>query len=239
MIKKVNIPPNVLNDLSKSKVLALFNTYGDKTEMYVQETNGQITAFFGGFESGFSLSATKYADFQELDGFFSVLNAEVFCENDIADHLNPKAKTKCHIMRLENEINGTFFHNKISDIYNVLKMGSDGDIELPPFEFWYPDFCLRFNHNSAEYSLCEKAVAVCGFMTKDASLITGVAVEKDFRGQNFGKNAVAGLVTAIKTKYKNSKIYAASSDKNVPFYKKCGFVLDSEYAVLRYGSEQK
>ncbi len=239
MIKQVCSPLKDFYGLSAVRVSALFNTYGDQTEMLVQETNGQITAFFGGFESGFSLSATKHADFQELDGFFSLLNAEVFCESDIADHLNPKAKTKCHIMRLENEINGTFVHAKISDVYNALKIGSDGDIELPPFEFWYPDFCLRFNHNSAEYSLCEKAVAVCGFMTKDASLITGVAVEKDFRGQNLGKNAVVGLVTAIKTKYKNCKIYAASSDKNVPFYKKCGFVLDSEYAVLRYGSEQK
>ena len=236
MIKRVNLPQGDFSGIAMLRINALFNTYGERAELYVQETNGEITAFFGGAQSGFSLCANDKADFSELDGFFEFLSAEVFCEGAVAEKLAPKSKRLCNVMRLTDDLKGCSNHSKISEVYDALKMGVDGDIELPPFDLWYTDFCLRFNHNAAEYSLQNGAVAVCGFMTSEASLITGVAVDGTLRGKGFGKKAVANLVAAIKEKYKDSEIYAASSEENKLFYEKIGFVFDFGCAVLRYGS---
>lgn len=236
MIKRINALPSGFEGLPKLRIEALFNTYGEKTEMYLQETDGELTAFFGGFQSGFSLVANNKADFFELDGFFSFLSAEVFCEAEVAEKLSPKSKRYCNIMRLTGNLTGEVKHSKISEVYRALQKGADGDIELPPFDLWYTDFCIRFNHNSAEYSLCENATAVSGFMTEKASLITGVAVDSENRGKGFGKQAVACLVAAIRQKYKFSEIYAASSEENKAFYENLGFEFDSLCAVLGYGS---
>ncbi len=236
MIEKVNLLPPGFDGIPRLRIEALFNTYGDNTELYVQKADGQLTAFFGGAGGGFSLCATLDADFSELDSFFSLLGTEVFCERYVAEKLSLGTKKHCNIMRLRNNLSGNISHSKISEVYGSLQKGTDGDIELPPFDLWYTDFCIRFNHNSAEYALLTNAVAVCGFMTEKASLITGVAVDPAKRKNGYGKQAVADLVTAIKEKYKLSEIYAASSDQNKGFYENLGFVLDSECAVLRYGS---
>ncbi len=236
MIKTVNLPSIDFGGIPMLRINALFNTYGEKAEIYVQETYGEVTAFFGGAGSGFSLCANEKADYSELDEFFAFLGAEVFCESDTAQKLSPKSKRFCNIMRLSGDLEGAVSHSKIGEVYNALSKGADGDIELPPFDLWYTDFCIRFNHTAAEYALLENAVAVCGFMTQKASLITGVAVDPQKRGKGLGKKAVADLVTAIKEKYKNSEIYAACTDEKLPFYEKCGFSYCEKCAVLRYGS---
>lgn len=218
------------------RISALFNTYGDRTEMYIQETNQKTTALFGGYQSAFSLCVMDDADFSELNSFFEFLGAEVFCELDVAQKLTSAQMTVCNIMRLSCDLEGRINHSKISEVYGVLEKGSDGDIELPPFDLWYTDFCLRFNHTAAEYALLENAVAVCGFMTDKASLITGVAVDSQSRGKGLGKKIVADLVTAVREKYKNSEIYAAATDEKRAFYEKCGFEFDSRCAILKYGS---
>ncbi len=216
------------------RISALYNTYSSNAEIYIQKTDGQITAVFGGYQSGFSLAATNNADFCELDSFFKLLGAEVFCSLSVADQLDYRQKTECNIMRFAANAEGSVKHSKISEIYPLLQNGADGDIELPSFDLWYTDFCLRFNHKSAEYALHDNAVALCGFMTEDASLITGVAVKKEQRGKGYGKRVVEDLVTIVKKTYKNSKIYAAVSDEKIGFYEKCGFIFDSKCAVLKY-----
>ena len=236
MIKRINALPSGFEGLPKVRIEVLFNTYGKNVEMYAQETDGELTAFFGGFQSGFSLFANDKADFSELDQFFAFLSAEVFCEAQVAEKLSPDTKRSCFVLRLTENLNGEVKHSKISEVYKALQKGADGDIELPLFDLWYTDFCVRFNHNSAEYSLCENAVAVCGFMTEKASLITGVAVAPESRGKGFGKQAVSSLVAAIRQKYRFSEIYAASSGENKAFYENLGFEFDSLCAVLRYGS---
>ena len=236
MIKRVLKPPKSnFGGVAFLRISALYKTYGERTELYVQECDGVVKALFAGYQSGFSLCADKTADFSELDEFFTFLGAEVFCEGEIANRLKPYKKTQVFIMRLEacSELVGAN-HSRISEVYEALSFGADGDIELPEFDMWYTDFCLRFNHGVAEYSILENSVAVCGFMTETASLITGVAVKPSKRGKGEGKRAVVSLITAIKEKYKNSEIYAAASLPKIPFYEKCGFVFEENCAVLKY-----
>ena len=233
MIERVyKLPRKNFDGIAFFRIKALYNTYGEKTELYVQKKNGRITALFGSYQSGFSLCAENNADFSELESFFKFLKAEIFCDTETAEKLEGFSETTCNIMQLKTVEKGEISHGKLSDVYDALKKGEDGDIVLPSFDLWYTDFCLRFNHNSAEYSLIDGAIAVCGFMTSEASLITGVAVEPDLRGLGLGKKAVTSLISAIKEKYKNSEIYAASSSKNIPFYEKCGFVFIGQCKVL-------
>ena len=237
MIEKVLKPPKkAFGGIAFLRIKALFDTYGENIELYIQRVNGRITALFGAYQSGFSLCAEPLADYNELQSFFSLLRAEVFCEAHVAEKICGFRKTECNIVRLTEALSGNVSHAKISNVYFALQKGEDGDISLPPFDLWYTDFCLRFNHNAAEYALTENAVAVCGFMTEKASLITGVAIDPEKRGKGLGKKAVADLVTAIKQKYNKSEIFAACTDEKLPFYEKCGFSYCEKCAVLRYGS---
>ena len=233
MIERVyKLPKKKFQGIEFFRIKALYKTYGEKTELYIQKKNGRITALFGSYQSGFSLCAENNADFSELESFFKFLKVEIFCDIETAEKLEGFNKTTCNIMQLKTFNKGEISHGKLCDVYYALKKGEDGDIVLPSFDMWYTDFCLRFNHTAAEYALLNGAVAVCGFMTNEASLITGVAVDPNIRGLGLGKKVVTNLVTAIKEKYKNSEIYAVSSNKNIPFYENCGFVLVGLCAVL-------
>ena len=128
---------------------------------------------------------------------------------------------------------GVELHGSIKSVYDMLLNGQDGDIDLPPFEYWYTDFCLRYNHNAGEYALSENAVAVAGFISEGASLITGVATKKEARGNGEGSRCLKALIHNIRTKYPKSRIFSATTAAH-DFYIKNGFVQSDECAILKY-----
>ncbi len=236
MISKQSGLPEGFCGLPYVRIKALYNT--KFAEMFTQTVNEEITAVFaspGG--NGYSLCAKENADFSELDLFFKMVKAEVFCETSVAEKLNYKKCITVSSLKLEGFKTEKISHGKISDIYEILTFGSDGDIKLPPFDSWYPDFCLRYNRLAAEYSIINGAAAVCGFMTDEASLITGVATEKDKRGSGLGTVALRSLCTAIKEKYKNSEIFVTATDSAKKFYIKNGFREVGKVAILTFFEE--
>lgn len=235
MIKRAKVLPiEFSGDIQYARIKAIFNTYGDNAEIYIAEANGEVTAVMGSAGgSGFTLCAKETADFSELQSFFSFRGAEVFCDFRLADRFQSKRRD-VSVLELCDFEKTEISHSKISDVYKVLEYGNDGDIELPEFSLWYTDFCLRFNHLAAEYACLENAAAVCGFMTDEQSLITGVAVMGGQRGKGLGKKAIMSLCTAIKEKYEGSRIFAAVSEDNLNFYLKCGFKKVDSAAILNF-----
>ena len=232
-----NLPENLPENVVTARIKALYNAYSDSigVDVFVQTVEGKTTAIFGGMDGSYSLLTFQNADFEELNSYFSFLRATVFCDEKVAEFLNCKEKQASSLFEWDQESNTTQNdgHGRISDVYEALKNGEDGDIEMPDFDLWYTDFCVRFNHGAAEYSLVDGAVAVAGFMTDFGALITGVAVPKKVRKSGFGSQALKLLLSNIKKKYPRSKVFAATNNA-AGFYIKNGFKSIGKVAVCKY-----
>lgn len=230
-------PESPPQNIVTARIRALYNAYRDSVgiDIFIQKLNGEVTAVFGGMDGSYSLHTFKNADFEELDSYFSFLGATVFCFETTADNLHPEKAEKSELYELiaEAECVENDGHGKISDVYEVLKKGEDGDIEMPLFDFWYTDFCVRFNHNSAEYALLNGATAVAGFMTDFATLITGVATPKESRNSGLGSIVLRLLLSNIKKKHPKTRVFAAAKNAG-DFYIKNGFVKADKVAVCKY-----
>lgn len=235
--RRESLPENLPQNVVIARIMALHNAYCDSVgvDIFVQRVEGQITALFGGMDRSYSLFAFDNADFDELDSYFSFLGAVVFCFSDTAEKLHPKLTERSELYELMAEVEGVKDdgHRKISDVYNALKNGEDGDIKMPPFDLWYTDFCVRFNHGAAEYSLLSGAVAVAGFVTDFATLVTGIATDKGHRKNGLGSRALNLLLSNIKKKHPTSRVFAATKNAG-EFYIKNGFAKSGEVAVCKY-----
>jgi hypothetical protein len=231
------LPENLPKNIITTRIFALHNAYCESVgiDIFTQIIDGEITAIFGGMDGSYSLLTFENADFEELDSYFSFLRATVFCDEKVAEFLNCKEKQVSSLFEWDQESNTTQNdgHGRISDVYEALKNGEDGDIAMPDFDLWYTDFCMRFNHGAAEYSLVDGAVAVAGFMTDFGALITGVAVPENARKSGLGSGALKSLLSNIKKKYPNSKVFAAT-DNAAGFYIKNGFKSIGKVAVCKY-----
>lgn len=132
------------------RIKALFNTYRDRcTEFYTQIKDGYVTAVISRLGVGFTLRCFDGADMAEPESFFSFFGGEVFCSAGDAEGFCRFEKKLYKLFRLcekptERESFGKT--TPISELYGLLWQGSDKDIALPPYEEWYPDFCIRVNH---------------------------------------------------------------------------------------------
>lgn len=238
MIKRVKDLPFIpLSSVVGLRIKSLYNTYGRTIlDVYCQSDGDKITAVMAVLGSGCTLAAERDADFGELDSFLQFLGAEVFCDAWMAERFEFCSCETVNLLQWRGETVGAVNEQvvKISEIYNLIKNGEDGDIELPCFDEWYADFCLRLNHGNAEYFSCGQAVAVAGFVTDGEALITGVAVELRHRGKGLGRIAVEGLVSKLKAKDPDITVYVCATDKTVEFYEKIGFKFAGQVVVLRY-----
>ena len=241
MIERIeSLPETLEKSIFTARIEALLNTYRNSigVELFTQTVKGELTAVFGGMDNSFTLICLNNADFDELNSYFSFCNAMVFCDGDVSERLNARRINKALLYEFSKEVKPTDFpyengRGSITDVYRLLKKGTDGDIDLPPFEFWYTDFCLRFNHNSSEYFIVENAVAVAGFVTEGYSLITGVAVDSSDRKKGFGKTALSGLIHNIICKYPQSKIFASTVNAG-GFYEALNFKHCGNVAVCEF-----
>lgn len=218
-----------------ARIAASAAAYGENAELYVQKNGGEITALMGGVTlGGLSLCMNEFADTDELSSFFKFFGCRVFCGVDDAVHFNVKKEPIPLLMFKGDTPPDGVMHGRIVDLYGKLCFGADGDIDLPDQDGFYADMCIRFNHLAAEYSILERAAAVCGFMTRDVSLVTGVAVSREYRNGGEGRAALMSLVSAVRQKYPDTKIFAAAREGNVGFYEKCGFERNGYAAVLNF-----
>ena len=238
MIERIEkLPDGLPENVVTARINALLSAYRDSVgiDIFTQTVDGQITAIFGGMDGSFSLELCGKADVEELDSYFSFLSGTVFCDSVTADALHCEDKQYSDLYELTDltEITDSDGHGRVSDVYDVLKTGEDGDISLPPFDLWYTDFCVRFNHGAADFALCDGAVAVAGFVTDQNALITGVAVGKSDRKKGRGTKALKTLLNNIRKKHPSCRVFAATQNAG-GFYIKNGFKKVGRVAVLKY-----
>ena len=238
MIERIEkLPEGLLENVVTARIKALLSTYGDSVgvDIFAQTVDGKVTAVFGGMDGSYSLELCDEADLEELNSYFSLLGAMVFCDAATADALHCEDKQYSDLYEFVGDVvaNDGDGHGRISDVYHVLKMGEDGDIALPPFDLWYTDFCVRFNHGAADFALCDGAVAVAGFVTDQNALITGVAVNTADRKKGRGTKALKALLSNIRKKHPRCRVFAATQNAG-GFYIKNGFAKIGKAAVCKY-----
>ncbi len=238
MIKRIEkLPLGLPENVVTCRINALCKAFGGSVgvDIFSQTVNGKLTAVFGGMDGSFSALVFDDADIEELNAYFSFLGVTVFCLDDTAEKLQ---RSDCEIsdlyeLKTQAEMTDSDGHGRISDVYSALKKGEDGDIALPPFDPWYADFCVRFNHQAAEYALTDGAVAVAGFVTGQNALITGVATDAAFRKTGRGAEALKTLLSNIRKKHANCRVFAATKNAG-GFYIKNGFKSIGKVAVCRF-----
>lgn len=215
------------------RINAIANAYGERAEIYGQfcgDTQTAVIAVCGGCTA---VTFPGY-DADELSSFFSFLGKEVFCNTETAEEIKAEYKEYPVLEFFGEFLNDESEEVKLSELYLLMNEGADGDISLPPFEHWYPDFCTRYNHAAAEYAVSGGAAAISGFMTVEGALVTGVSVPKGMRGKGLGKHTLLCLLSRIKKRYPKASIFAVADKANVPFYEKSGFKTVSYIAVCKF-----
>lgn len=241
MIKRISslpsFPKATDNDLLHLRLEVLNSVFKrNGFEVYALQDSGKTSAVLGKFGCGVTLLADENTDFLELDAFFSLFGCEVICECQIGAKLKPKAFRNVNLLEYKGDCFTVVDSKevKLSSLYALLQNGLDGDIVLPCFDDWYTDFCRRYNLGAAEYYCDEHSVAVCAFKNNEAALITGVAVDKAYRGKGLGVAAVNGLIAKLREKNKAMIIYTLADDKTVGFYESLEFKKIKKYSILNY-----
>ncbi|MEG1886913.1 MAG: GNAT family N-acetyltransferase [Oscillospiraceae bacterium] len=221
----------ILSDTALVKIKSLARAYGFNCpflDFWQQDNSALIARFYGEF----IIAASESSNFAEISEFFCMLCAkEVFCSLKTATALNYKNYKKYNELslfeKLADSSNST--ENDFKKIYNKLLAGTDGDICLPSFDDWYVDFSHRIRHKTARVFCLEKAVAITAFETDDKALITGVAVNKLFRGQGLGRRVLHGICSKIEADDKTPMVLA--NDDLTAFYIKHDFCITSQMAI--------
>lgn len=109
------------------------------------------------------------------------------------------------------------FSPQTDEVYEILKMGEDGDITLPERTAFMADLSHRMRHGTAVAAVYKGTACVVPYISEGGGLICGVSAGQS-RGQGFAGMCVAAAV------YKVEKpCFVICREALMPFYKKYGF----------------
>lgn len=227
------------NDSALVKIKSLMGAYGCSYAFlsfwFQKSAIGQITAAICRFESSVIISATNDADFEELLQFVNVIAyGEIFCKRDLCSKLNLNVLYDCDELRFarNSAVQGDSNNIGFTEVYEILKSGSDGRIELPPYDDWYVDFSHRLRHGSARICAVEScSVAITAYETDKAAIISGVATKPECRGLGHAKAVVLGICQMLQADGKVPIVLVVGNMAD--YYRKLGFKKTSEFAVAK------
>lgn len=157
-------------------------------------------------------------DPQEVRNFLSVIGVKgIICSVDAADKLGfPYAEYKVMKSTLGTAA-AADFSPKTDEVYDILSLGADGDITLPPRDAFMADLSHRVRHGTALACTFKGTACVVPYITDCAGLICGVSAG-NARGGGF-----AGICVAAAVKKVGKPCFVICKDSITNFYKKYGF----------------
>lgn len=225
-----NIRYNVINAVYQNK----FSFAG----VFCQILDNETTANICFLDGNFTVCTSDNADFQEITSFLKMQGAvTIFAEKNTAQKLGMTIKSTFSALilkrdKLPNNMQKTAGDKEhFRDAYNILAADKSGNISMPDFNSWYSDFCIRYNHGYAQYTVENGCAAIAGFVFEDSALITGIAVPTEKQGQGFGTSILESLETKL---YNAKEIYVCTNENTSVFYEKNGFSKYGEYCIGDY-----
>lgn len=117
-------------------------------------------------------------------------------------------------------------HTPYKEVYEILKDGFD-----IAFDDWYTDTCHNVRHGVSEVLTLEnKATAQKMFDIDGISLISLVAVKKEYRGKGYGGRLIRAISAEL---CRQSSVFVICEDELVPFYTKNGYTFKNNCIQIR------
>ncbi len=178
-------------------------------------TDGYMTIYGEDFES------------TELRNFINAVGARGFsCSRSAAEKLGYEHTVYNILKSTKGLAAPANFAPSCDEVYDILSLGTDGDITLPERTAFIADLSHRIRHDTAAACVYKGAVCVIPYMTDTGALICGVCA-----GENRG-NGFAGMCVAAAIHNAKRPCFVLCSDKLLPFYTKFGFVKTGENAQI-------
>lgn len=240
MIKLLNNTEilNSFTDICGVKLQTLAISYGlDKSfcTFWAQENeNSEIIAVIGKFCSAVTVSA-KQCDEKELVEFIKCIGfSELICPSALARYFEGFSEQYINCVEKavypSDRVPENFSLDDYLKMYSILTESSNEAIRIGKFDDWYVDISHRIRHKGAAAVLSEYGCGIC-LLSKDATIINGIAVSEKDRGKGWGKEILLNLENIG-----NSKISMAFClDSELPFYLTCGYKLKEKYSLISKG----
>ncbi len=229
-------------DITAQKAACLYGLYDGDTSLFLcwhQIISGKITAVLFTFGGTLTVSCIVGAEPGEIFDFAKFLGyTEFYCTGASARILGVKPQTERKIMRfsggqvpVKNNFNSSA---ALDEIYTLLKNGADGEINLPPREYFYTDISHRMRHGAARVKYCSGAIAITSVENKNFALIGAVCTAPQERGNGLGRAVLSALISELVSE--NREVFTVAGKGTAEFYKKCGFTETDTYCLVKMGN---
>ncbi len=226
MIEKLKVfPKDIPFDAAAIKIYCNFTAYRNYENLclfYEQKNEkGETTALisFGGETAVLYFNGGDREEIKEFLSFFGA--KEIFTSTDFGF----LKKQECYLLHKETQITGkpaVLNQNTPRQILKILKSGLD----IYDDNEFISDLSHRLYNGQAGCVVHDCSAGVI-YLTNKFSFVSALAVLPDFRLKGRGTNALNELIKQSKTK----DVFVCCEEKNLPFYKKSGFLPISKSAV--------
>lgn len=243
MIKLVEIP----DDLQISgdtpfgcRIRSLAGAYGvgkPFARFWIQD-GGSVLAML---DDTLLLEEGETADWEELAGFVRALGAKALsCTGEAAERLGFPAASAGEIMAASGISDRDCFADAelnpgLREAYALLCAAKSEHFAPPEFGPFYLDVSYRIRHGAALSAGIRAggelaAFALCSSLTRDAAVVSAVAVSPERRRRGLGRSVLAALARAAGRK----RLYVFRADgENGAFYRSLGFRSCGRWAECR------
>ncbi len=226
MIQKLKVfPKDIPQNAAAIKIYCNFTAYHNYENLYLfyeqKNEKGETTALisFGGETAVLYLNG---GNTEEIKEFLSFLGAKyIFSDAD----LGYLKKQECYLMHKKVQTTSSspvLSHNTPRKVLEIIKSG----LTVSNDDEFISDLSHRLYNGQAGCFLSDCSSGVI-YLTNKFSFVTALAVLPDFRLNGKGRAALNELIKQSKTE----DVFVCCEEKNLPFYKKNGFLPISKSAV--------
>ncbi len=225
-------------DICGVKIQSLANSYGFEhsfCSFWVQESKGEIpSAVICKFGSAVTVSETN-ADYNELFEFLNVIGfSELICGKGLAEKFDNLNTTDINWVEKKinpaGEIQKPATYQELLKAHNILMCSNSEAVTIGTFDDWYVDISHRIRHGGAVVISEEYGCGIL-LLSKEAVVINGIVVSKEYRGKGFGKK----LLYLLENTEKANRIMAFCLESELQFYLKHGYKIKDNYKLISKG----
>ncbi len=222
MIKLTKNPKPDINTAEGIKIYEFFMCYKDVALFWEQENSNTVISML----DGNMVISGKIGDIEELKSFICMINPESVFSN--ADNLNLLGLGEFLPVNVLTKISGSEILDDSDELSSkeVHFLLKNGGFELPEYDTFAPDYCLRLNKGRLHYYGI-KNTAVALTIGTDYVLINGIATLDKMKG--IGSRCLNGVMS----KTPNKTVFVCAKPPVTPFYQKNGFVKQYEAGYWR------